>query len=240
MHPDKTIIPVSTNPFPKPLSLFLIKWPPNPIKIIARGKKSKPIPMFMSVTNCPQHFNRYILTEKQLKDIRSGPAEETFAKSLRLISIGGDVMNKMFLVCSLLLLGAGCSHDEMPGKTPPVGYMVIGDEKHEGVQGSYCWNTTCADTAGPPELMKGHKPVVVKPGESFRFTLDFEPKPNEFHLTQFQGDKETDVSFDGGEVTAPLEEGVYHYAYSVWWMDEEEEHLSHGDSSYAFSIKVVE
>lgn len=146
-------------------------------------------------------------------------------------------MHKMVLALGLVWLAAGC-HDELSGDYPPAAYMASGDKKQEGVQGSYCWKGTCADMVGPVELMEGHPPVIVKPGERIKFTVKYNPQPNEFHLVLFQGEKMTEVNFDGQETSAPDKEGIYQYAYSVWWMDKEVEHLSHGDSAYAFSIKV--
>lgn len=38
--------------------------------------------------------------------------------------------------------------------------------------------------------------------------------------------------------SAPKEKGIYYYAYSAWWMDENRQSISNGDAYYAFVLKV--
>ncbi|WP_254052828.1 hypothetical protein [Bacillus sp. V59.32b] len=132
----------------------------------------------------------------------------------------------------------GCSDDAMTGEKPPKGMIVIGDESYQTEPGSYCWKGTCADTAGSVELLKGKVPIEVKPNEEVRFVIDYEPKPNKFHLIQTSGGKQTEIAVTENRFVVPKEKGIYYYDYGVWWMDDEEEHLSHGDAFYAFVLEV--
>lgn len=151
-------------------------------------------------------------------------------------------MNKYFLLIFVIigLTLAGCSTEKLSGANPPKVYIKIGNEKYETKLGTYCWKGTCIDTFGPVEMLKGKEPISVKPGEMITFIMDYEPKPNEIHVTQTQNEIETIVPINENRVTAPLVEGVYYYSYGVWWMDEEEKNLSHGDAFYAFVIEVKE
>lgn len=64
------------------------------------------------------------------------------------------------------------------------------------------------------------------------------PKPNEIHLNQYHENQEKKISFFDNSFTAPTEAGIYHYSYGVWWMDEKDERLSHGDAFYGLVIEV--
>lgn len=161
----------------------------------------------------------------------------------------GIQMNKWFFLF-LVLIGislAGCSKSEsltnkMTGSKPPIAMIKIGEETFSTKLGSYCWTvrnkSTCVDTAGPVELLKNVKPVQVKAGEKVTFELDYEPKPNEIHVTQINENKETDVLVEDNHLTAPMEKGVYYYSYGVWWMDKKDVNVSNGDAFYAFVLEV--
>lgn len=149
-------------------------------------------------------------------------------------------MNKCLFIL-LVLFGLtimGCSKEEMSGEKPPEVYIQIGNEKYETKLGTYCWKGTCVDMAGPVELLKGKEPIKVNPGEKISFIMDYEPKPNEFHLTQFSESNENEVLVKENIFFAPTQKGVYYYSYGVWWMDDKEENLSHGDALYAFVLEV--
>jgi hypothetical protein len=151
-------------------------------------------------------------------------------------------MNKCLSILVVLfgLTIMGCSKAGISEETPPDVYLKIGNEEYETKLGTYCWRGTCADTAGPVDLLKGKEPIDVNPGEKIFFIMDYEPKPNEFHLTQISesNENENEVSVKEDGFSAPTQKGVYHYAYGVWWMDEKEENLSHGDAFYAFVLEV--
>ncbi|MFP5109048.1 ZIP family metal transporter [Neobacillus sp. C211] len=51
----------------------------------------------------------------------------------------------------------------------------------------------CVDTAGPKELLKGEKPIKIKPGEKITFVMNYKPNPNEFHVIQMTENKEKEV-----------------------------------------------
>lgn len=158
-------------------------------------------------------------------------------------------MNKWVLpfIILIAITIAGCSKGEistnnMTGSKPPIAMIKIGEETFLTKLGSYCWTvrnkSTCVDTAGPVELLKNEKPIRVKAGEEVTFEMDYEPKPNEFHVLQINGDKETEVVVEDNHFTAPMEKGVYYYSYGVWWMDKKEANVSNGDASYAFALEV--
>ena len=68
--------------------------------------------------------------------------------------------------------------------------------------------------------------------------MDYNPKPNVVYVGKMDNENDsTEVKIEKDRFTAPIEKGVYYY-YSVWWMDEKEENLSHGDAFYAFVIEV--
>ncbi|MEH6944734.1 hypothetical protein [Bacillus sp. JJ722] len=137
---------------------------------------------------------------------------------------------------------SGKSNGELSGKKPPKVFIELNDERFETVLGTYCWKSgndgICVDKAGPKELLEGKKPVRVKAGEKVKLVMDFEPKPNEIHLTQISGEKETEVELTSQQFTVPNEKGLYYYSYGVWWMDEKEKNVSNGDAFYAFALEV--
>jgi len=149
-------------------------------------------------------------------------------------------MNKCLsiLVVLFVLTFMGCSKEGMSGEKPPEVYIKIGNVKYETKLGSYCWKGTCADTAGPVERLKGKEPIKVIPSEKISFIMDYEPKPNEFHLIQINESNENEILVKENGFSAPTQKGVYYYSYGVWWMDEKEENLSHGDAFYAFVLEV--
>lgn len=149
-------------------------------------------------------------------------------------------MNKCLFIFVVLfgLTIMGCSKEVMSGEKPPEVYIKIGNEKYKTKLGTYCWKGTCADTAGPVELLKGKEPIKVIPGEIISFIMDYEPKPNELHLIQISENKENEILIKENAFSAPTQKGVYFYSYGVWWMDEKEENLSHGDAFYAFVLEV--
>ncbi|WP_078433616.1 hypothetical protein [Metabacillus halosaccharovorans] len=135
------------------------------------------------------------------------------------------------------LTSTGCSKG-MLGDKPPEVYIDIGNEKYETKLGAYCWKGTCVDTAGPIELLKGKEPIKVIPGEKISFIMEYEPKPNEFHLIQMNENNENDIIVKENSFSAPTQKGIYYYSYGVWWMDEKEENLSNGDAFYALVLEV--
>jgi hypothetical protein len=153
-------------------------------------------------------------------------------------------MSKLLAASLLFLLFnlMGCSNNGMVGDKPPKAMIQIGKQTFETKLGTYCWNSNgqgkCVDTAGPVELLKGKKPIEVRPGEIVTFKMNYNPKPNEFHLIQMNKNKEMDVVLEKGHFTAPTHKGVYYYSYGVWWKDKKDEHVSKGDAFYAFAIEV--
>lgn len=158
-------------------------------------------------------------------------------------------MNKWFLsfIVLIAITIAGCSKtessiNEMTGIKPSIAKIKIGEETFSTKLGSYCWTvqnkSTCVDTAGPVELLKNVKPIRVKAGEEVTFEMDYEPKPNEFHVLQINRNRETEVAVEDNHFTAPREKGVYYYSYGVWWMDKKKANVSKDDATYAFALEV--
>ncbi|MBS8263788.1 hypothetical protein DYI25_04935 [Mesobacillus boroniphilus] len=148
-------------------------------------------------------------------------------------------MNYIFMV--LIISGVflvGCSNNGLSGAEPPGAFVKIGNEKFETDLGTYCWKATCVDTAGPVERLEGKEPIIVKKGETISFEMDYDPKPNEIHLIQYNDNQEKEVMVTDNKISAPTEPGIYYYSYGVWWMDEKEAHVSHGDAFYAFVLEV--
>ena len=125
---------------------------------------------------------------------------------------------------------------------PPIVNIEMDGVKHETKLGSYCWESNgkaeCVDTAGPVELLADDEPIQIKSGEQITLTMDYTPKPNEIHLSQIKNNEEIEIEIKDQKFTAPDEKGIYYYSYGVWWMDEKEENVSHGDAFYAFVLEV--
>ena len=146
-----------------------------------------------------------------------------------------------FLLMFVLITGSfltGCSNGILSGAKPPKAFLKIEGTEYETDLGSYCWKNACVDTARGVERLKGKEPIIVKPGQTISFVVKYEPKPNQSHLFQFSNGQEEDITVEKNHFSAPTETGVYYYSFGVGWMDEEDEHLSHGDASYGFVIEV--
>lgn len=132
----------------------------------------------------------------------------------------------------------GCSNTEMSGENPPMVNVYIGEEIFETTLGTYCWKNRCVDKVGPVELLEGKNPIKVEPGATIIFVMDYNPKPNEFHLLQINEGHENEIVINSDSFTAPTNKGVYYYSYGVWWMDDQRENVSNGDAFYSFSLEV--
>ena len=150
-----------------------------------------------------------------------------------------DVRKWLAAIAVLIGLGlSGCSNTELAGGNPPETFIEVGDNMYEAKLGTYCWKNRCVDTVGPMDMLEGQQPIQVKPGETITIVMDYKPQPTEFHVIQVTEDEEVEVDFQNHRFTAPTEEGVYYYSYDVWWLDEQEENVSHGDAFYAFAVEV--
>src|SRR5690625_535083 len=159
-------------------------------------------------------------------------------------------MKNLVVVSALLLVfilcGCGDTSTEnngLSGDTPPNVSVEIDGESYETILGSYCWDISkgeseCIDTAGPVDLLKDKEPIQIKAGERIKLNMDYTPKPNKIHLSQIENDDEIKIEINDNQFTAPVEKWTYFYSYGVWWMDEEDKDLSHGDAFYAFVIEV--
>jgi hypothetical protein len=144
--------------------------------------------------------------------------------------------------CNSTNTNNAAENDELTGEKPPNVYIEIDNKRFDTKLGTYCWSAKgkgiCVDTAGPVEQLEGEEPIQVEPGEKITFGMDFDPKPNQFHVLQIGNGEEKEVELNNNQITAPVEKGIYYYSYGVWWMDNKVENLSHGDAFYAFVIEV--
>ncbi|MFD1736350.1 hypothetical protein ACFSCX_07210 [Bacillus salitolerans] len=164
-------------------------------------------------------------------------------------------MSKYLLYVIVLLALIGCSNEVLSEGNlpitenkivhkakPPNVYIETGNSRLETTLGTYCWHVegkgTCVDTVGPIDLLKGKKPLVVKAGEKIHFVMDYEPKPNKFHLLQIHNNSEEEVEVKNEQFLAPTEKGIYYYSYGVWWLNQNNANVSKGDAFYAFVIEV--
>ncbi|WHX28116.1 hypothetical protein QNH47_09800 [Virgibacillus halodenitrificans] len=131
----------------------------------------------------------------------------------------------------------GCNNG-LSGSKPPVVSINVDNKEYDTRLGTYCWNGNCVDTVGPVELLKEKAPVQVHAGEQITLEMEYTPKPNEIYLSQINNGSETEIKLNHNQFRAPDKKGTYFYAYSVSWLDEEDENLSHGDAFYAFAIEV--
>ena len=147
-------------------------------------------------------------------------------------------LKKLLLLFFFFML-MGCSNTQPAMNEPPDLFIVIDGVRHETKLGSYCWSnggsSVCADTAGPLELLKDETPIKVSANQSIKFKFDYE-EPSEVGLNQVQyGNKETAVELSDRQMKAPKDAGIYYFAYSAFWEDED---IPNGDALYAFAIEV--
>lgn len=150
-----------------------------------------------------------------------------------------------FVALAFVLTGCNTSaagKDVVEIDKPPNMWVEIASQQHDTVLGAYCWKSTttaeCVDVAGAEVLLKDREPIEVEAGASVTFAMDYEPLPNEVHLTQTSNKELKEVSVTNFTFTAPEEEGIYYYDFGVWWMDENSENVSNGNAIYAFALKV--
>lgn len=143
------------------------------------------------------------------------------------------VVTLVFLVGFALI---GCSSHEMKGNKPPKAEIQVASNSYGTILGTYCWKTECVDTVGPEEILQGQEPIKVKPGENITFVMNYEPKPNKFHVLQIGENKEVGINVKDNRFEAPMQAGIYYYSYGVWWTDDKRENVSRGDAFYNFVI----
>lgn len=135
----------------------------------------------------------------------------------------------------------GCSNtgkESLSGYSPPDVYIDVDNEKYKTKLGTYCWKGDCVDTFGPAELLKDKEPIQVEAGATVTLEMDYNPKPNDVYLTRIVDNKEFTVPIQDHKFKAPTEKGIYYYSYGVWWLDEKDKNMSHGDAFYAFVLAV--
>lgn len=150
------------------------------------------------------------------------------------------------LTLAIVLSGCGNSTRNLTGDAPPKVVVEADGETYETILGSNCWGSSsnavgefvCTDTAGAAELLEDKQSIEVEAGETITLKMDYRPQPNIVHLSEIENEMETEVKVKDGQFTAPKKQGVYYYAYNVWWMDEEDEDVSNADAVYVFALEV--
>ena len=173
------------------------------------------------------HFSKLISATGAFSIVYTLKKEGRFLKKCLLI---------LFVLINFTL--TGCSTDGISGEKPPKVNITVGNENFETKLGTYCWTSGCVDTIGPVELLEGKSPIQVNAGEKISFLMEYEPKPNAFHLIQIRESNESEVLIEKNSFFAPTQKGVYTYSYGVWWIDDKKENVSHGDAFYAFVLEV--
>lgn len=151
-----------------------------------------------------------------------------------------------WLVILLFVAGiiiSGCSNNGLSGERPPEAKIEVGNNTYETTLGTYCWEGNnqgiCVDSAGPQVVLEGEEPIKVNPSETITFVMDYQPKPDETHVTQISdNNKEVEIHVEDNQFAAPMEKGVYYYSYGVWWRVNGEESATKGDAFYYFVIEV--
>lgn len=147
--------------------------------------------------------------------------------------------SKKLLLLFFFLLLMGCSNTQAAINEPPSLFIVSDGVRHDTKLGSYCWSnagsSVCADTAGPLDLLEDETPIKVSANQSIKFEIDYEA-PSKISVNQIRhGNKEAAVDISNGQMIAPRNEGIYYFAYSALWTDED---IPNGDALYAFAIEV--
>lgn len=158
----------------------------------------------------------------------------------------GVILNKrlmvsMIIVAILLIYVCYSNISYVTGK-PPKLKIIVGDHMYDTKLGTYCWkglmSHKCVDTAGAVELLDGEKPILVHQNEKIEIRVKSDLKPDEYSLTVFNEGAEKSVKIKKFLFSAPKEKGIYYYAFSAWWMDENRQNIANGDAYYAFVLKV--
>ncbi|MFD0048086.1 hypothetical protein ACFVHQ_01895 [Actinomycetes bacterium NPDC127524] len=150
----------------------------------------------------------------------------------------------MSFLCLIVLIISGCTNSHVKESKPPKAEVITDGKHYKTVLGSYCWengdNGVCVDSVWTKSGKRplAVPPLAVQPGADIELKINYDPQPNEVHLTQENGKKEIELPVEKGHFTAPGNPGTYFYIYSVWWMDKKDEHLSNGDASYGFELNV--
>ncbi|GLC88546.1 hypothetical protein [Lysinibacillus piscis] len=133
----------------------------------------------------------------------------------------------------------GCSSNAISGKKPPSVQLEIGGKTYPTTLGTYCWKSGCVDTAGPIEILRDKETIKVQSGETVGIVMDYQPQPSKVYLEEVRENQETvEITVTANQFTAPTQQGIYYYSYGVWWLSDEDGHMSNGDAFYVFALEV--
>lgn len=147
-------------------------------------------------------------------------------------------MKGLLLGVTFLIVLLGCNG--VSGDKPALPSVTAEGTEVEVVRASYCWDSSCVDTVGPPDILEGVTPTVVSPGAEIEIKFSKRPRPTSFSISRINeqgGIKETGK--DGVPLYTPDRPGVYYYDLFAQWLSKDGKH-SEGDSYYAFVIQVEE
>ncbi len=157
------------------------------------------------------------------------------------VTLNKRLLVSMIIIAILLIYVCYSNISYVTGK-PPKMKIFVGDQMYNTKLGTYCWkglmSHKCVDNAGAIELLKGEEPIVVQPNEKIEIRVKSNLKPDEYNLTVLNEEAEKSVKIKKYIFSAPKEKGIYYYAFSAWWMDENRQNISNGDAYYAFVLKV--
>ncbi|MCW3795248.1 hypothetical protein OM416_26950 [Paenibacillus sp. LS1] len=108
------------------------------------------------------------------------------------------------------------------------------------VQSSYCWGSKCADYVGGITMLEGTTPTPVLAGEKVTIEMDIPIPPDNVMMYEYVGDQSREISSQDGTFHLPQEAGIYYYGAFVNWSSKEDQQVSLGDTSFAFSVQIKE
>lgn len=123
--------------------------------------------------------------------------------------------------------------DEIP--QPPMPVIAAGDRRLPAATGTYCWYG-CMDKAAVSVLLEKQEPADVRAGEAIGISFGGNNTPTHLNAYTLGPDGSSEpLELAEGTFRVPVEPGVYAYALSAKWTDEE---TITGDAAYGFVIRV--
>lgn len=127
---------------------------------------------------------------------------------------------------------------ELTGDAPPSAWIEYDGERYDAKRGSYCW-VGCVDMSfGPIDQLAELPAIVVQPGEKLTVQMEYEPMPNQIHVSYTEGDKHIPVGNEDFTFHAPEESGRYYYSIFAKWTVEDQEDVTRADSIYYIVVEV--
>ncbi|WP_426641828.1 hypothetical protein [Paenibacillus illinoisensis] len=135
---------------------------------------------------------------------------------------------------------ATSNRKNLPKELPTPMIQTASGSAIPAIQGSYCWEASCADYAGTMELLEGITPVTLLVGEDVSIDMGTDVAPDEFTLVEIVDGKAHRVSFTAGSFQLAQETGIHYYGAFVRWSSPKDSNVSLGDTSFAFAVHLLE